>query len=75
MMWSGKLLSRAGRLGHDIILRDTVITPSDNTEEKTKGETILKQINNKTYNDQILVQCDTHCIPKGEKVIIKRCKL
>ena len=60
-MWSGKFLARAGRLGYDIILRGTVKTLENKEEEKTKEDTILKQLNKNTCNDMILVQDDTVC--------------
>ena len=52
-MCSGKFLSRAGRLGYDIILKDTVNPPAENVEAKTKYDSILKQLNKNAYNELI----------------------
>ena len=59
-MWSGKLLVRVG-LGCYIILRDTMKTPVDNEEYKTKEDAIIKELNKKAYNELVLAQDDTVC--------------
>ena len=60
-MWSGRFLARAGRLGYDNILIGTVKTPSDNAEENTKEDDILKQLNKNAYKDLVLAQDETVC--------------
>ena len=34
-------------------------TPEDNTEDKTKEDAILKQLNKNAYNDLVLAQYET----------------
>ena len=60
-IWSGKFLARAGQLGYDIILRGTAKKPTENLEENTKGDAILKKLKKNAYNDLILAQDDTVC--------------
>ena len=60
-MWSGKLLSRSGPNGYDIILRGAVNTLVQNAEENTKEDYIIKRLNKNTYNGLVWVQYDTVC--------------
>ena len=48
------VLSMAGLLGYDIIVRDTVNSPAENAKYKTQESAILKQLTKNEFNDLIL---------------------
>ena len=59
--WSGQFLERSGNIGYDTILRGTVKTLANNTQDNNKEGSILNTRKNNTYNDLILMQYDTFC--------------
>ena len=53
-MWSDKVLSSTGQLGYNMILMGTVKHWVEMLEEKTKKDSILKQLNKSSYHELVL---------------------
>ena len=70
-MWLGNFLSRAARLGYNIILRDNVKTLDYNAEDNIKEDSTLNKLNKNAHNDLILSQDDTVFFHIIEQLVAK----